>query len=775
LNREIKTTLALDGEKEFKKGLDDAARNMRILSSESKAVTSAFSNNKNSVEALTAKNQILNKQIDQQEEIVRALSRAVNDSTQKYGEADKRTDGYRIQLNNATTALNNMKTELNNNENELKDMAVAEDNAGKQASQLGDEIKGAGNKAKSFKGQIKDFASSSIGQFASITAAAALFKEAFQAIDRLMSESAQWADDLTTFSKVVSINTQDLQKLSYTSKFVDVDVEVMSKGMQKLTKSMYEAHSGNKDLNEILKDQLGIDYEVNGQLRDKNEVFLDVIDALGKMTNETERDALAQKLMGRSAAELNPLIVAGKDALKKYGDEAVTMGAVVDRGTIAVLNRLQDKTDQVSAVTEANGRRLAAAFAPVKTALDDLWLSAMKSIDPMEKLKDALLAQGLTSEQAGAAVDQVYRLQEAYNVMGLSQDEFLAKAKELMQYYYDQGIPADQAKAKAVEDLANGMDLAAVKTQIVMEKQAELSAATQTALDEYTAKKEEFEKALASTADKYLSDMGGIFDAFDVKINTSKKNLDKIGDDLQENLDDQVEGFQVWSDEIGKLSKKGVDDGLIAELRLMGTKAIPEIQALNNKTDTELNHYVETWRTKQKLAKDEALKELEPMKQEMVVKLKAVEEAVSAEEKYFKEAGKDLGGGVADGITESTDEIKSAAVTAAKKALEEAKDYLGIHSHSTRARDEIGKNMGGGVADGFVLSIEKMLPEMKKSLFAAIDTLQSETAPSRGQNYTSYNNSRTYTIKQTNHFTNYKPRDGAAAVRDLNRQLGWAY
>lgn len=30
-------------------------------------------------------------------------------------------------------------------------------------------------------------------------------------------------------------------------------------------------------------------------------------------------------------------------------------------------------------------------------------------------------------------------------------------------------------------------------------------------------------------------------------------------------------------------------------------------------------------------------------------------------------------------------------------------------------------------------------------------------------------------VHQTNHFNNYKPRDGAAAVRDLNRQLGWEY
>jgi len=99
LKREIKTTLALDGEKEFKKGLEDAQRQMRVLASESKAVTSAFGANQKSVEALTAKNRVLTQQIDQQEEIVKALKRAVKESAQMYGEADAKTDAWRIKLN----------------------------------------------------------------------------------------------------------------------------------------------------------------------------------------------------------------------------------------------------------------------------------------------------------------------------------------------------------------------------------------------------------------------------------------------------------------------------------------------------------------------------------------------------------------------------------------------------------------------------------------------------------------------------------------------------
>ena len=48
------------------------------------------------------------------------------------------------------------------------------------------------------------------------------------------------------------------------------------------------------------------------------------------------------------------------------------------------------------------------------------------------------------------------------------------------------------------------------------------------------------------------------------------------GADLKANLKTQVDGFTNWSEEISRLSKKGVDDGLIGELRQMGVKALPK-------------------------------------------------------------------------------------------------------------------------------------------------------------------------------------------------------
>jgi phage-related protein len=119
--REIKTTLAIDGEKQFKAAMNEAYRGMKVLGSEMKLNTAIFGDNASSMEGLTKKGEILGKQISQQKEIVAALSKAVEDSAAAYGESDKRTDAYRIKLNNATAALNKMEGELEGNEQAIKD------------------------------------------------------------------------------------------------------------------------------------------------------------------------------------------------------------------------------------------------------------------------------------------------------------------------------------------------------------------------------------------------------------------------------------------------------------------------------------------------------------------------------------------------------------------------------------------------------------------------------------------------------------------------------
>lgn len=85
----------------------------------------------------------------------------------------------------------------------------------------------------------------------------------------------------------------------------------------------------------------------SGELRNNKEVFFEVIDALGQMKNETERDALAMQIFGKSATELNPLIVSGASELSRLSDEAHEVGAVLSQETLDSFNQLNDASDKL--------------------------------------------------------------------------------------------------------------------------------------------------------------------------------------------------------------------------------------------------------------------------------------------------------------------------------------------------------------------------------------------------------------------------------------------
>lgn len=121
-----------------------------------------------------------------------------------------------------------------------------------------------------------------------------------------------------------------------------------------------------------------------------------------------------------------------------------------------------------------------------------------------------------------------------------------------------------------------------------------------------------------------LTNFIGIFDFFEVKV-------EKTGGDLLNNLKSQVSGFVDWQREIEMLAKKAIDGGLLAELREMGPKALPELLALNTMTDTQLSEYSKLYQQKSELARKQAESELVGMKADTAKQITALRGVANAE------------------------------------------------------------------------------------------------------------------------------------------------
>ena len=164
-------------------------------------------------------------------------------------------------------------------------------------------------------------------------------------------KAADAADEINTMSKKYSISTKELQKYAMSAQLVDVDVETVTKSHVKLEKSMYSAAQGSKT-NTAYFDKLGVSiYDANGNLRNADDVFNDTIVALGQMENETERDAIAMQLMGKSAAELNPLIEDGGETYRRTAEMMDKYGLeFIDDETLARANEFNDGIDKIRAM-----------------------------------------------------------------------------------------------------------------------------------------------------------------------------------------------------------------------------------------------------------------------------------------------------------------------------------------------------------------------------------------------------------------------------------------
>lgn len=147
--REIKTSLALDGEKAFKQAIADASRQLRVMNADLKAVAAEFDLTGDKEQMLTQKSGILKTEISQQEKIVEALNRAVKESAEAFGDSSNKTDGYRIKLSNAKASLSKLKSELQDADREAEEF-------GRDSVKVGRQIEdGIGDSAEDAEKNVK--------------------------------------------------------------------------------------------------------------------------------------------------------------------------------------------------------------------------------------------------------------------------------------------------------------------------------------------------------------------------------------------------------------------------------------------------------------------------------------------------------------------------------------------------------------------------------------------------------------------------------------------
>jgi len=369
---------------DFKTALGAANRELRVLESGFKASAAALGDWTKDATGLENRVKSLTGQIDIQTDKVAALAEEHQRLVEENGANSRAAQDAEIKLNKETETLNKMQVELTGTESALQEMKEGEDKTGKSAEEMGKDVDKTSSKVETFKSVLAGVGVVAAGTVAAFAAIGAAAIAAVAGISALVFKASEAAGELVDLSTQTDISTTRLQELKFIGNQVGVSLDTITGAQSRLIRSMDSAREQSDKFNEALAsgksedeiaqvgdmalafNKLGISVtDSNGNLRDQQAVFDDVIEGLRRVQNPAERDALAMQIFGKSARELNGIIKSSPAELAALTKEAHELGAVMSEEDVAALEAFGDTLAAIQDGIKGTLGTLAADFLPV--------------------------------------------------------------------------------------------------------------------------------------------------------------------------------------------------------------------------------------------------------------------------------------------------------------------------------------------------------------------------------------------------------------------------
>lgn len=359
-------SLVVENDQQFKAALSEVNAGLRVNKQQMQLVAEQACEMDDRQAALQQRYEAAQQTLQSYRDKVQVLQQAYENSARREGEASKTTMQWRASLISA-------QTEVAKQESLLRDLSSEQETARKSTASLADVVNGLANALGiSLPPGLQTAVDKLDGFSASGAAAVTVVGGLVGALASSTMDMSKTADDLLTLSTQTGLTTDQLQEFEYASELVDVSTDTLQGSLVKLTNNMQTAATGTGSAAEAFKTLKVKVADSQGHLKNNYDVFLQTIDALGKMKNETERDALAMDIFGKSATDLNPLIEAGSGKLKELAEQAHEVGYVVDNETLQSFGELDDAMQKLDKQGDAVKRSFAEALLPIITAFVDV-------------------------------------------------------------------------------------------------------------------------------------------------------------------------------------------------------------------------------------------------------------------------------------------------------------------------------------------------------------------------------------------------------------------
>lgn len=215
----------------------------------------------------------------------------------------------------------------------------------------------------------------------------------------LTVDYAQSADAAAKMSRAMGISVERYQEFAHGAQLSGTAIEEVQNGTMQLGKRARDASVGQKKQAQAFKD-LGIEIkDANGELRNQDELLLDLADRFAEMPNGTKKTALAMEVMGRSGAKLIPFLNEGRKGILAMGQEARQLGLVLSKEAAKSAEQFNDEMLRAKSAVIGVRNQLAAQLLPSITDLARRFQTWYREGDNAKRLLEGIK----TAAKAAAA------------------------------------------------------------------------------------------------------------------------------------------------------------------------------------------------------------------------------------------------------------------------------------------------------------------------------------------------------------------------------------
>ena len=179
-----------------------------------------------------------------------------------------------------------------------------------------------------------------------------------KALIDLTVQQAEWAKEIESGSSQLGMSTESYQQLDYVMQSVGYSMDQAKGDLSALAEKAQDAAGGAAEM----FDRLSVSVtNTDGTMKSQAQLFTEVYSALAQMSDVTDRNAIASKLLGTTGEE------AVIPMLEKYGraiEQVASAAPIVKDEDIQKLASLSDSLGMFEAKMEAAKSKVAAAFAP---------------------------------------------------------------------------------------------------------------------------------------------------------------------------------------------------------------------------------------------------------------------------------------------------------------------------------------------------------------------------------------------------------------------------